>query len=922
MGDFDVKKKPLPDAEIQDSLKQEILQLEKRLQDQLMVRGALEKALGFRSSALNSSNDMLMPKPAKELIREIAVLELKVTYLEQYLLSLYRKAFDQQISTISPPSVGEISKRPSSTQPPLVQETAKLGISYNRRNPAVQSDRIQLPREWVINAESEVYEAKSQEKLAGPGIHWSHSLLSQRAVCSARISPSEESLARALYSCHSQPLSFLKEKRNATSGVTSLAEYLGTSLADDVPETPNKLSENMILQLEKRLQDQLMVRGALEKALGFRSSALNSSNDMLMPKPAKELIREIAVLELKVTYLEQYLLSLYRKAFDQQISTISPPSVGEISKRPSSTQPPLVQETAKLGISYNRRNPAVQSDRIQLPREWVINAESEVYEAKSQEKLAGPGIHWSHSLLSQRAVCSARISPSEESLARALYSCHSQPLSFLKEKRNATSGVTSLAEYLGTSLADDVPETPNKLSENMPAKELIREIAVLELKVTYLEQYLLSLYRKAFDQQISTISPPSVGEISKRPSSTQPPLVQETAKLGISYNRRNPAVQSDRIQLPREWVINAESEVYEAKSQEKLAGPGIHWSHSLLSQRAVCSARISPSEESLARALYSCHSQPLSFLKEKRNATSGVTSLAEYLGTSLADDVPETPNKLSENMAHLEHGIPQNNARKASLLIKWLRMFFYPRMKYKAGDGWQAYAIEQPEPLLRFALCSGSLSDPAEKRNATSGVTSLAEYLGTSLADDVPETPNKLSENMAHLEHGIPQNNARKASLLIKWLRMFFYPRMKYKAGDGWQAYAIEQPEPLLRFALCSGSLSDPAVRIYTSKRLFQQLEAAKEEFIRASVSIWKEQKILLPKMIDAYAKDARLSSQFLADMIQRHLPESLRMAIQRCQQGRANKFIEWIPYNYTFRYLLSRELAFPQINRRNASLR
>jgi hypothetical protein len=38
----------------------------------------------------------------------------------------------------------------------------------------------------------------------------SQSALSFRGVCSSRISPSEESLARALRSCHSQPFSFLE----------------------------------------------------------------------------------------------------------------------------------------------------------------------------------------------------------------------------------------------------------------------------------------------------------------------------------------------------------------------------------------------------------------------------------------------------------------------------------------------------------------------------------------------------------------------------------------------------------------------------------------------------------------------------------------------------------------------------------------
>jgi len=106
-------------------------------------------------------------------------------------------------------------------------------------------------------------------------------------------------------------------------------------------------------------------------------------------------------------------------------------------------------------------------------------------------------------------------------------------------------------------------------------------------------------------------------------------------------------------------------------------------------------------------------------------------------------------------------------------------------------------------------------------------------------------------------------------------------------------------------------------VRVYTPKRLFHQLEAAKEEFIRATAGVWKEQKLLLPKLVEAYAKDVKLSSQSLVDMVQRYLPESMRMAVQRCQQGgrSSGKVVEWVPYNPAFRYLLARDLAFPHLS-------
>ncbi|XP_065626066.1 uncharacterized protein LOC136066134, partial [Quercus suber] len=138
----------------------------------------------------------------------------------------------------------------------------------------------------------------------------------------------------------------------------------------------------------------------------------------------------------------------------------------------------------------------------------------------------------------------------------------------------------------------------------------------------------------------------------------------------------------------------------------------------------------------------------------------------------------------------------------------------------------------------------------------------------------------------AFLVYGIPQNNLKRMSVLLKaaynigghtisvdmiqssilgcrlprpgqWLWLLFSSKTKFKVGDARKAYAIEHPEPLLHFALCSGSYSDPAVRIYTSKRVFEELEVAKEEYIQSTFSIRKDQKILLPKIVESFAKDS-----------------------------------------------------------------
>lgn len=106
-------------------------------------------------------------------------------------------------------------------------------------------------------------------------------------------------------------------------------------------------------------------------------------------------------------------------------------------------------------------------------------------------------------------------------------------------------------------------------------------------------------------------------------------------------------------------------------------------------------------------------------------------------------------------------------------------------------------------------------------------------------------------------------------------------------------------------------------VRVYFPKRLAQQLEAAREEYVRATAGVWKDHRVLLPKLLDAYARDAGLSPDRLLDAVQRCLPETLRTAVHRCRgDGRsAGKVVEWVPHRQSFRYLLARDLAFPHLS-------
>ncbi|KAG7990087.1 hypothetical protein I3843_02G008900 [Carya illinoinensis] len=451
-------------------------------------------------------------------------------------------------------------------------------------------------------------------------------------------------------------------------------------------EVQNSLKQE-ILQLEKRLQDQFEVRHALEKALGYRSSFHDNTTEILMPKPTTELIKEITVLELEVVYLEHYLLSLYRKAFDQQVSSVSPSAKDERLKSPINTPSGRIPQASSPDITSKRESSAIQSG-CQLLDNPVMESNG----IGGEEKLLYSGVHRCHSSLSQHSVFFTRTSPPADSLDKALRACHSQPLSMTEYARNASSNIISLAEHLGTRISDHVPETSNRLSEDM-----IKCISALYCKLSDppLTHNGLSSPNSSMSS-ISAFSPRDHGDMwspgLRNNSSFEVRLDNPFHLEGL---KEFSGPYSTMVEVP--WIC---------RDGQKLGDT----EHLLQNFRSL----ICQLEEVDPRKLK--HEEKLAFWINIHNA------LVMH--------------------AFLAYGIPQNNVKRVFLLLKaaynigghvisadaiqnsilgcrmsrpgqWLRLLLSPRMKFKSGDERQAYAIEHPEPLLHFALCSGSHSDPA-----------------------------------------------------------------------------------------------------------------------------------------------------------------------------------------------------------------
>ncbi|KAJ9135561.1 hypothetical protein P3X46_032731 [Hevea brasiliensis] len=492
-------------------------------------------------------------------------------------------------------------------------------------------------------------------------------------------------------------------------------------------------------------------------------------------------------------------------------------------------------------------------------------------------------------------------------------------------------------------------------------KELIEEIAVLELQVIHLERYLLSLYRNTFDQQVS--SQQTLDEICKLNSIMQNGMFPVVPRQDITTDNHNSVNQSSNGNQPME--CNG------AWGPEKLLDSGIHQYHSSASQRSIGS----PLSKSVSRAVDSYHSLPLSMLEHAQNNDSNATSRADYFGTNIQDYVFETPNLLSEEMIKCISSIYCDLADPPLIGRDYPSSpvsFSSSQIELPAqgrGEMWSSHcgnfpsfnssvdnffhigeSMELSGPYCTMVTVQWIHRDSKKLKGVQQKLHDFRSLVSQLEAVD----PRKLKQEEklafwinvhnalvmhAFLVYGIPHSNMKRMSLLLKaaynvgghtvnvemiqnsilgchllrpgqWLRHLFSSKPKSKVGDPRKSYSINYPEPRLHFALSAGRCSDPAVRVYTPKRVFEDLETAKEEYIQSNLIIRQDKKLHLPKLVECFAKELDLCPDGLLDMIEHLLTNSLRKSIHDCQHGKSGKSIEWIHHNFAFRYLISKELV------------
>ncbi|XP_012450165.1 uncharacterized protein LOC105773079 isoform X1 [Gossypium raimondii] len=182
------------------------------------------------------------------------------------------------------------------------------------------------------------------------------------------------------------------------------------------------------------------------------------------------------------------------------------------------------------------------------------------------------------------------------------------------------------------------------------------------------------------------------------------------------------------------------------------------------------------------------------------------------------------------------------------------------------------------------------------------------------LEQGVPESPEMVVELMRKATINVGGHLLNAITIEHFILRLPYHSKFAFPKGtknDEMTArsmFGLELSEPLVTFALACGSWSSPAVRVYTSSQVENELEVAKREYLQAAVGI-SSTKFAIPKLLDWYLLDFAKDLDSLLDWICLQLPNELGKEaikyLERAQGESLVKFVQIIPYEFNFRYLL-----------------
>ncbi|KAJ4878058.1 hypothetical protein Rs2_43076 [Raphanus sativus] len=460
------------------------------------------------------------------------------------------------------------------------------------------------------------------------------------------------------------------------------------------------------------------------------------------------------------------------------------------------------------------------------------------------------------------------------------------------------------------------------------AKELITEIELLEEEVANREHHVLSLYRNIFEETISRASSKQSSVISSPAHhiKQQPPRKQPSVISNAFCSSNNFPVKPWHAMVTFKDLSRKPSKKDQSSQfQDTSCIPSIKSCSGQAKSHSKDSVReVTPSQRTLKDHLYQCPSKlseemvkcmasvyfwlcssSMSSDSEKRKKDSPILSRSATNNVVIPKNVMSEDRSWScrsmvevswissDNRRFSQASYAINNYR---LLVEQLERVSVNQME---GNAKLAFWINIYNALLMHAYLAYGV--PASSLRRLALFHKSAYNIGGHII------------NANTIEYSIfcfrtPRNG--------RWLETIISTALRKKPTEDKVSskFSLHKPEPLLCFALCTGALSDPLLKVYTATNIKEELEASKREFLRTNVVVRMQKKVLLPKIIERFTKEASLSLDDLMRWLIKNSDEKLGESIKKCVEGnlnykKASQVVEWLPYSSKFRYVFSKDL-------------
>ncbi|XP_071688994.1 uncharacterized protein [Rutidosis leptorrhynchoides] len=468
----------------------------------------------------------------------------------------------------------------------------------------------------------------------------------------------------------------------------------------------------------------------------------------------------------------------------------------------------------------------------------------------------------------------------------------SQPVKMILQLQKELMDQFVIRKELEKATADQPPVNDLIDESSLPkrAKDLIKEISILEFEVKHLEEHLLSLYRNAFQEFFNPIAkgPTKESYVQRSQSSL-------SSRINLRGNIVREALDSYHT-LPLTLLECFSKEKQLNKFAHKKKGCNPLWrekplirpiddlsSTSLAEHREICASANQLSEE-MVKCICSIYCQiadPPLVDRCPLSSPSDFSPRDEFGVWSPQREVEKTwLHKHNDSEPSMEfsdscssvvevQGICKNDQRSSKVERK--------QRNYRQGRNVRSLVsqLEQVDP--RMLKYEEKLAFWINVHNALVMHAYLVYGTASSTLKRISAVL-KASYNIGG--HNISVGDIQRTILGCRlprpgqWLQSLLFPMPRGKSRDARKDYAIVDAQPLLYFALCSGSHSDPMLRIYTPKSIFHDLEVAREEYIHTNVRIHQGHKLFVPKLLELYMKDSSLCVNGLMDIIEHSMPE------------------------------------------------